>query len=68
MYWTMFLLADGSKAVSGSMPKAFSGDALPQIYGNLGPFRGPRRRQLPRLDIRWLAHARYLQHRPVRRS
>ena len=35
MYWTMFLLSDGSKAVSGSMPKAFSGDALPQIYGNL---------------------------------
>lgn len=38
MYWTMFLLSDGSKAVSGSMPKAFSGDALPQIYGNLGLF------------------------------
>lgn len=35
MYWTMFLLSDGSKAVSGSMPKAFSGEALPQIYANL---------------------------------
>jgi hypothetical protein len=35
VYWCLFLLSDGYLALSGSMPKAFSGDALPQIYGNL---------------------------------